>query len=70
MRNLLTKATALVVGTLATGTALAQSQYDSLTAAVSWADVADSLIGVGVAIIGIFVVFKGIKLVVRSVKGA
>lgn len=57
------------VATLAPS-AMAQTAYDGLTAAVDWADVGTALLAVGVAVIGVVVIIKGIKFVVRMVKGA
>lgn len=69
--KILRNVAAAIIGTaLTTGTALAQTDYSTLTDAVDWSDVSVALLAVGAAIVTIMVVFKGIKLVVRAVKGA
>lgn len=62
--------TAAAVALVASGSASAQSQYDTLTSAVSWTDVGAAILTVFAAIVGVIVVFKGGKMVVNAVRGA
>lgn len=51
-------------------TSMAQTDYDTITGAVDWADVTTAVLAVGAAIVGVLVVIKGIKITLRMVRGA
>jgi hypothetical protein len=47
---------------------LATSQYDTMTAAVTFTDVITALLAVGAVLLGVVIVIKGISWIIQMVK--
>lgn len=56
------------VATVASGAAMAQSDYDPITGAVDWGDVGTAAILIMAGVAAVFVLFRGGRLILSAIK--